>query len=384
MTEVRVRTGIEVLRARGCAALKGKRVGLLTNPSAVDGQLDSTLDILRRAEGVQLDVLFSPEHGIAGALADGELIDSGRDERTGLAIRSLSGELGAIIHPTREMLRDVDVIVCDIQDIGVRYYTFTWTITHVLEAAGEFGVEVMILDRPNPLGGTADGAPLEAGMTSAVGRFPVPTQPGMTLGELARLFNATWNPTPAALSVIACEGYMRGMTWAETGLPFVPPSPNMPHLVTAQHYPGSCLIEGTTLSEGRGTALPFEIVGAPGIDGHALAEALNARGWDGVRFRPHYFQPNVNKHAGVMCGGVQAHITEARAYRPLRVWLGVLNVLCQMGAVEWLAGHFDHLLGVRDVRERIQKGEALDDLFAEWDGFCRDFAVMRTPYLLYE
>src|SRR5262249_1955962 len=156
-----------------------------------------------------------------------------------------------------------DVIVCDIQDIGVRYYTYTWTVSHILEAAGEFGKEVMILDRPNPLGGRVKGAPLDTRFTSLVGRYPVPTQPGMTLGELAQLFNAIWNPTPAQLTVIPCEGYTHDPAWAETGLPFVPPSPNMPHLVTAQHYPGSCLIEGTSLSEGRGTALPFEIVGAP-------------------------------------------------------------------------------------------------------------------------
>jgi uncharacterized protein YbbC (DUF1343 family) len=381
MTGQRVSAGIEVLHETGFAQLRGKRIGLLTNPSAVDRQLNSTLDILRRADGVQIKALFSPEHGIAAAVAEGEHVESGRDPRTGLTLHSLYGEQ---MRPTREMMRDVDVIVCDIQDIGVRYYTFTWTITHVLEAAGEYGVEVIILDRPNPLGGKVDGAPLEAGLASLVGRVSVPTQPGMTLGELARLFNATWNPTPAALSVIACEGYVRGMRWEETGLPFVSPSPNMPHLVTAQHYPGSCLIEGTTLSEGRGTTLPFEIVGAPGNDGHALAEALNAQGWDGVRFRPHYFQPAVNKHAGAMCGGVQAHIIDAQAYQPIRVWLGVLAVLCQLGVVEWKAEHFDRLLGVHGVRERLDAGDSLDDLFAEWDGFCRDFAVMRKPHLLYE
>ncbi|MBX3086477.1 MAG: DUF1343 domain-containing protein [Anaerolineae bacterium] len=381
MASRQVITGIEALRAQKFAPLRGKRVGLLTNPSAVDRLLNSTLDILRSADEVQLVALFSPEHGIAAAVADGEPVASGRDPRTGLTLHSLYGET---TRPTPDMLRGLDVIVCDIQDIGVRYYTFTWTITHVLEAAGEAGIEVMILDRPNPLGGKVAGAPLEPALTSLVGRVPVPTQPGMTLGELARLFNATWNPTPAALSVIACEGYRRGMMWAEIGLPFVPPSPNMPHLVTAQHYPGACLVEGTTLSEGRGTALPFEIFGAPGLNGHALAEALNKQDWDGVRFRPHYFQPAANKHAGVMCGGVQAHITDAAAYRPLRVWLGVLAAILSLYTFEWNAGHFDRLIGVHGVRERIDAGEALDDLFAQWEQFCRDFAVMRTPYLLYE
>ena len=380
MSEIPVRTGIEVLREANFAALYGKRVGLLTNPSAVDGQLNSTLDILRSADGVKLNALFSPEHGIAAAVADGEHVGSGRDERTRLPLFSLYGEM---LRPTRNMLSDLDVIVCDIQDIGVRYYTFTWTITHVLEAAGEYGVEVLILDRPNPLGGKVDGAPLEAGLTSLVGRVPVPTQPGMTLGELARLFNAQWNPTPAELSVIACEGYRHGMSWAETGLPFVPPSPNMPHLVTAQHYPGTCLVEGTTLSEGRGTPLPFEIVGAPGIDGHALAAELNAQGWAGIRFRSHYFQPAANKHAGVMCGGVQAHNIDASAYQPIRVWLGVLQILCRLGVMEWKPDRFDRLLGVHGVREQLNAGTSLADLFAQWDKFCDEFRVLREPYLLY-
>jgi uncharacterized protein YbbC (DUF1343 family) len=374
-----VRTGIEVLRANGFAQLRGKRVGLLTNPSAVDSALVSTYAILQRAENVNLVALFSPEHGLTADAADGESVTSKIDPLTGLPVYSL---YGATERPTRDMLENIDVIVVDIQDIGVRYYTFTWTMSHVLEAAGEYGVEVIILDRPNPLGGFPTGAPLDMQFSSLVGRYPVPTQPGMTLGELAQLFNATWNPHPAQLTVIRCKGYTRSMDWLETGLPLVPPSPNMPHLVTAQHYPGACLVEGTSLSEGRGTALPFEIVGAPGIDGIALAGTLNAQGWDGVCFRPHVFKPTASKHAGIVCEGVQAHITDSSSYQPVQVWLGVLSIIYRQYPFVWNR-HFTRLIGSDTVQPLIENGTLLDALFAEWDAFCADFAQQRQQYLIY-
>ncbi len=376
----RVLTGIEVLRANHFAQLQGKRVGLFTNLNAVDSNLVSTYDILRHAPEVNLTAIFSPEHGLTAALADGQNISSSVDARTGLSIYSL---YGATEHPTAEMLANVDVIVCDSQDIGVRYYTFTWTMSHILEAAGEHGVEVIILDRPNPLGGYPFGAPLDTRFASLVGRFPVPTQPGMTMGEMAQLFNTQWNPTPAKLSVIACEGYTRGMAWEETGLTFVPPSPNMPRLLTAQHYPGACLVEGTSLSEGRGTALPFEIVGAPGLDGYDLAKTLNAQGWAGVRFRPHVFQPNASKYAGELCSGMQVHITDARAYQPLPVWLGVLAAIYQQQPFTW-NDHFERLIGTDKVRHLIETNAPQDNLFAEWQASCADFDTLRQPYLIYE
>lgn len=377
-----MRIGIEVLRAAGFASLRGKRVGLLSNPSAVDENLVSTIDILHAAPEVQLTALFSPEHGLSAVAADGEAVASTTDPATGLPVYSLYGETK---RPTREMLAAVDVVVCDIQDIGVRYYTFSWTISHILEAAGEYGdgVEVMILDRPNPLGGQPSGAAFDLRFASLVGRYPVPTQPGMTLGELAQLFNAGWNPHPAQLTVVACEGYRREMRWQETGRLFVPPSPNMPHLVTVQHYPGACLVEGTSLSEGRGTALPFEIVGAPDIDGAALARALNAQGWAGVLFRPHLFKPSAGKHADVVCGGVQVHITDEQAYQSVQVWLGVLEIIYRQYPFSWNP-HFSRLIGNDVVQQRIEKGESLDDLYAAWRDFCADFAKKRQPYLIYD
>jgi uncharacterized protein YbbC (DUF1343 family) len=372
-------TGIEVLRRDGFAALKSKRVGLLTNPSAVDRNLTSTYAILRQMSDVRLTALFSPEHGFAAVAADGEHVASSIDSQTGLPIHSLYGPTQ---RPTREMVAGLDAILVDIQDIGVRYYTFVWTLSHVLEAAGEYGIEVIVLDRPNPLGDTVAGAPLDTRFASLVGRYPVPILHGMTLGELARLFNSVWNPTPAHLTVIACKGYGRSMDWQETELPFVSPSPNMPHLVTAQHYPGSCLIEGTTLSEGRGTALPFEVVGAPGLDAEALANALNDRGWPGVRFRPYAFKPTASKYTGEVCAGVQAHITNVSAYRPVETWLGVLQEIYRQQPFGW-NDHFERLIGSSDVRPLIESGTPFDSIYEQWDKLGAEFRLLRKPYLIY-
>ena len=378
-----VRPGIDVLRAEGFAPLRGRRIGLMTNPSAVDTRLNSTVDVLWRAREVTLVALFGPEHGVTGTVADGEPVASGIDARTGLPAHSL---YGTTYRPTREMLEGVDVLVCDIQDIGARFYTFLWTVSYILEAAGEYGVPVMILDRPNPIGGRAAGPLLMPEVASFVGRHPIPIRHGMTLGELALMFNALWNPFPAHMDVIQCEGWSRHMRWEDTGLPFVPPSPAMPHPVTAKHYPGACLLEGTTLSEGRGTALPFEIVGAPYLDGPVLAERLNVQGWPGVRFRPHIFEPAASKYAGVTCHGVQAHITDEDTYDPILVWLGVISVIRAQYPAHfgWHPAHFDRLIGNRAVREAIDRGVAISELVASWAPEIAAFQEQRRPYLLYE
>lgn len=384
-----IQFGIDSLEADGFKALAGRRVGLMTNPAAVNSALVTTYDVFRKSDA-RLAALFAPEHGFAGAVADGERVALSVDRRTGLPVFSLYGES---YRPTPAMLESVDVVVCDIQDVGVRYYTFLWTISYILEACGESGVEVMVLDRPNPLGDTVRGGGLAPEFSSFVGRFPVPVQHGMTLGELAQMMNAVWNPTPAKLTVIPCKGWRPESLWPETGLAYTPPSPNMPHFVTNLHYPGACLIEGTTLSEGRGTALPFEITGAPYIDGIALAEQLNRYAWPGVRFRPHTFQPAASKYAGQYCDGVQAHITDSRAYDPLGVWLGVIHEIRHRypESFTWWPSyheaerhHFDRLIGSASVRPMIDKGAPLDALMAVWDAFCQEFRTARRPYLLYE
>lgn len=386
-----VLTGLDVLLGNDFKPLAGGRVGLFTNASAVDRTLRRSVDQFRAAHErgrFTLAAIFAPEHGLDVVAQDGEKVAS--SALGGIPVHSLYGDT---MRPTHDMLEGLDVLVCDIQDIGVRYYTYLWTVTHILEAAGEHDVPVLILDRPNPLGGVVvDGTPLEPEFASLVGRCNISTRHGMTLAEVARMFNTEWNPTPASLSVIPCSGWERQMRWRDTGLAFVPPSPNMPHLSTVEQYPGACLVEGTTLSEGRGTALPFEIVGAPYIDGLALAESLNRHGFPGVRFRPHSFQPNASKWAGQVCGGVQVHVTDAAEFDPIWVWLYTIDYIRTFYPEQfaWLPPadngiyHFDRLIGSSRPRVWMNADSALDDLLTEWAFYSKAFAAQRVPYLLYE
>lgn len=400
-----VLTGLDRLIRDEFAPLAGRRVGLLTNPSAVDRSLRSAYRRFAEASNITLAALFGPEHGFAGMAADGAPVEDAVDPRTGVPLYSL---YGANMRPNGAMLRDLDVLVIDLQDIGVRYYTYVWTATHVLEAAGEHGVPVVILDRPNPLGGEVVGGPLlEKAYSSLVGRFPVPIRHGLTLGELAQMANALWNPTPAEVEVITCEGWRRAMTGDETGLPWVPPSPAMPQLATLWHYPGACLVEGTNLSEGRGTALPFEIAGAPWIDPEALVDHLRGETWGaafGAGFRPHTFQPVDSKWAGQACQGVQVHILDRARWRPLEAWLGVLITIRARypERFEWLPSyaadaegavyHFDRLIGGAWMRKEIEAGvragqgagTILGRFAAEWLDDAHAFELQRQPYLLYE
>jgi uncharacterized protein YbbC (DUF1343 family) len=374
------RPAIEQLVAQDFAPLHKRRVGLLTHPAAVDRQMRSTYHILRAATAVQLTALYAAEHGALGSAQAGETITDTTDT-SGIPIYSLYGQTR---RPTPEMLANIDVLVCDIQDVGVRYYTYVWTLTHVVEACGTAGIPVLILDRPNPLGDRIAGGGLVAELSSLVGRYDVPVQHGMTIGELLQLHNADWNPTPAALTVLPCDGYTRTLTWAQIDRPFVPTSPNIPHISTVQHYPGACLIEGTTLSEGRGTPLPFEITGAPYIDADALAQRLNALGLAGVRFRPHQFRPTMSKYAGTSCAGVQAHITGAD-FDALRTWLHVIHTIRHLypDQFDWHGAFFDKLIGKPEPRSQIDAGIAIDDMIAGWATTVRDFAERRRPYLLY-
>lgn len=377
-----VQLGIDVLTANNFDVLAGKRVGLMTNPSGVNRDLVSTVDVLRHADAVNLVALFGPEHGVFAVEADGMAVDDGRDPRTGLMAFSL---YGATMRPTAAMLAEIDVMVVDIQDVGVRFYTYIWTLSHVLEACGAAGVPVIVLDRPNPLGGVAvHGALLDARYDTMVGRRALPVQHGLTIGEFARLFNGEWNPTPADVSVVTCDGWQREMLWPDTGLMWVPTSPAMPNLTTVAHYPGACFIEGTTLSEGRGTAIPFEVVGMPGMDGWALAEQLNALGLDGVRFRAHPFIPMSSKHKNEKCFGVQVHITDAQAYNPLHSWMYILEAIWKSygDQVGWNETHFDRLIGDPHARQDIEQGN-VDAMLARWAQDVEAFNAQREPYLLY-
>ena len=384
-----VLTGIDVLQAQHFASSHGKRVGLLTNPSAVNADMLSTYRMLYEADSVNLVALFGAEHGAFGRVEAGEKVGAMVDARTGIPVHSL---YGTSYRPTPDMLQNIDVMVCDIQDIGVRYYTYLWSMTHVVEVCGDVGVPVIILDRPNPLGGIVRGRGLEQEFSSLVGRYNVPIQHGMTIGEVVQMHNTEWNTPPADLTVIPCENYRRGMTWDDFTRPFVQTSPNMPHMSTVKQYAGSCLIEGTNLSEGRGTTLPLEIAGAPYVDGRDLADALNTLNLPDVRFRPHQFTPTFSKWSNEACDGVQVHIM-GDAFEPITTWLYVIHTIKTLYADDfawrdpWAEGDhppIDKLIGSDTPRKQFDAGASVTDVMADWQNDITLFLQRREPYLIYE
>jgi uncharacterized protein YbbC (DUF1343 family) len=361
---------------------------LVTNASAVTSAVLPAADALRSA--CTLVALFAPEHGLGAHAQDGAPVAFTVDAHTGLPVYSLYGESKA---PTSEMLVGVDVLVFDIQDIGARFYTYIWTMTHVLEAVAEHRLPLVILDRPNPINGsTCEGPIVQPGYESFVGRYPLPVRHGLTVGELAHLINAEWD-LGADLTVIKMEGWQRKMWFDETGLPWVPPSPAMPKLETATVYPEACLLEGTNLSEGRGTATPFECLGAPWIDGPRLAEALNELHLPGVRFRPTSFIPSASKHRGKTCHGVYLHVMDRDAFRPLQAGLHILSTLLRLWpeCFSWLGTswegrlpHFDLLIGNGWVRDGLDKGARVSEIVARWQEELTQFSSQRERYYLYD
>ncbi len=391
-----VRTGLEVLLSARRELIAARRVGLITHPAATLPDFTSVVDALLAA-GVKLTALYGMEHGLTGAAADGSPVRHGIDARTGLPVFSLYGATQA---PTSEMLANVEVLLFDVQDVGVRFYTFISTLFHVLRAAGQFGRPVIVLDRPNPIDGLhVEGPLLQPGFESFVGVARLPIRHGLTIAELARWFNREYQ-LGADLTVVAMQGWQRHMRFDATGLPWIPTSPAMPHLSTATVYPGACLLEGTNLSEGRGTALPFEQCGAPWVDGYALARALNALHLPGIWFRPTSFQPSVSKHAGQVCGGVQWHVTNMETFRPVSVALHLITTLLVRypDQFEWTSYeradsdrryHFDALMGTNRVRlaldlTRVSPGRAsARDLISDWSADEAEFRQQRLRCLIY-
>jgi uncharacterized protein YbbC (DUF1343 family) len=379
--------GLDLLLAEP-QRLARQRVGLVTNASGVTRELRSNVDALRAA-GVNLVALFGPEHGFSASAPDAAHIASGYDARTGLPIYSLYGDTRK---PTREMLANLDVLLFDLQDVGVRFYTYTATLALTLEACAENRVPLIVLDRPNPINGnTLEGAILDSALQSFVGHGPLPIRYGMTIGELARFYNAELN-IGAELDVMAMRGWQRALWFDETGLQWVPPSPGMSHFAASVVYPGMCLMEGTNLSEGRGTALPFEIVGAPFLDGHALAEELNARQLPGVRFRPITFTPTASKHAQQTCYGVQVHVIDREALRAVTVGLRIIQACRAQNPArfEFLPSswegrppHFDLLVGDSRARTALQANQSIEALLREWEHALARFDAQRQKYLLY-
>jgi uncharacterized protein YbbC (DUF1343 family) len=386
-----VRTGLDVLRDRDFAPLRDLRVGLVCHPASVDSRLHHAADLLSTAPGVTLAALFGPEHGFSGVAQD--LIGVGDSSAGALRVHSLYGSSFASLKPTADQLRGLDALVIDLQDIGSRYYTFQATMLYCLEAAAEHRVAAFVLDRPNPLAGVAvEGPALQRGFESFVGAHPIATRHGLTVGELSGLYRAERVPG-VELEVVACEGLRREMLFDATGLPWVLPSPNMPTPDTALVYPGQCLLEGTNLSEGRGTTRPFELCGAPWIDPRALAKRLEADGLPGVVFRPAWFRPTFQKFAGRDCGGVQLHVTDRAAFRPVRTGLAVLAALRDLSGARfaWRTEEYefvsdrpaiDLLFGSDRERLALESGATWREIAAAWEPEEAAFRERRAPHLI--
>lgn len=381
-----MRTGMDVLLSGGVPEVAGKKVGLISNHTGIDSHLRSTIALLHDSDQCDLAALFAPEHGIWGGTQAGAEISGHIDMRTGLPVYSL---YGATNSPARDVLDTLDVLVFDMLDLGVRYATRLSIMAESQAAAAEADVVFVVCDRPNPLSGKhVEGGLLDPRFASLVGYHAIPVRHGMTFGELARLFAAErgW-PEPI---VVPMQGWQRAWWFDETGLPWVFPSPNLPTLDAVTLYPGTCLIEGTNLSEGRGTTRPFELIGAPWLNPFALAAALERRSPQGVAFRPTYFTPTFSKHAEVPCGGVQIHILDREALRPVALGMAVLEVLRALDpeSFAWRQGRegqysIDLLLGTDQPRRTLDDGNDLAQLMTRWDADAKAFEERRRPFLLY-
>ncbi len=389
-----VTIGLERLLTDQRSLLEGRRLGLLCNPVSVDRRFRHAADLLVTAAGKRLVRLFGPEHGVRGVAQDMVPVGHQTDPETGLPVVSLYGADVGSLRPRREDLADLDVLVCDLQDVGSRYYTYAWTALLCLEICAEVGVTLVVCDRPNPLGGVkVEGGPVGLGFESFVGMHSVPNRHGLTLGELLRLCRAE-RRIDAALEVVPVTGWAREMVHETTGRPWVLPSPNMPTPDTAFVYPGMCLVEATELSEGRGTTRPFELVGAPFIEPTRLAAALEERELPGVSFRPTWFLPQFQKHRGRDCGGVQLHVTDRGAFEPYRTGLELLSVVKRLYPQQfaWRSQPYefvrdvpaiDLLTGSAGYRRAMDDTRSLEALIEADRAESNRFLERRQPYLLY-
>ena len=376
-----VRPGVEVFVAHPPAVVRGKRVGLITNQSGIDRQRRSTIDLLRASTELTLVALYSPEHGIRG-IAETR-VTSSVDEKTGLPVHSLYGET---YKPTPRMLEGIDVLVYDIQDLGVRQYTYESTLALAMQAAAEKGIPIVVLDRPNPITGTIlEGDILEPAYHSFVGIYPVLSRHGMTLGELAKLYNAEQR-IGAELTVVPVEGWRRGTWWDQTGLPWVNPSPNIRRLEAAIHYPGTVFFEAINVSEGRGTDLPFEQIGAPWLKNTEVVGAMNAMRLPGIRFETVAFRvaESANKYPGQLLNGVRFILTDRDAYRPLATSLLMIDLIRRLhpDQFQWADSTIERHGGTARLRRAIESG-TLPELLREWERDQAAFREKRAPYLIY-
>jgi len=361
---------------------EGKKVGLITNPTGINSDFQSTIDILN--EKVNLVSLFSPEHGIRGNLQAGSSLSTYIDEKTGLTVYSL---YGSTKKPTKAMMDTIDILAIDLQDAGARFYTYIYTMAYAMEACAENGKEFVVFDRPNPAGGSAvEGNILDLDYRSFVGNYPIVQRHGMTIGELAQLFNDEYEIN-SNLTVIKMDKWERNMYFDETNLPWVIPSPNFPSTETALVYPGTCIFEGTNLSEGRGTTIPFQVVGAPYIDAEVYANALNALSLDGVTFRPTYFTPTFSKHANKLVGGVQVHVTDRETFQSVKVGWTMLDVVRNLYPNDFviLSAYSDKcmlnlLTGTSYIKDDTY---TLAEQYSILEQDTETFKLTRAKYLLY-
>ena len=393
----KVQTGLDILTAQAFAPLRGMKVGLVVHPASCNASLRHAIDLFSAAPQLTLSAIFGPEHGLMGQAQD--LIHVAEHESTGhgaaARLHSLYGTNVCSLRPTAESLRGLDILVIDMQDVGSRYYTFQATMLYCLEAALPLGLPVMILDRPNPIGGLAvEGPALEPGFQSFVGCADTAIRHGLTMGELARLYVQERGIAGAPLTVVACEGWKRSMLFQDTGLPWILPSPNMPAPATALVYPGACLVEGTHLSEGRGTTRPFEIMGAPWLSGREFAARLEQAKLPGVIFRPLTFRPTFQKHAGKDCGGVQIHVTDPDAFRPVRTGYTFLQTARSLnpGEFQWRTEIYEYvtnpiaidlLFGNASGRAAIEQNIPWPEATRAWENDEAAFRSRRQPILIY-
>jgi uncharacterized protein YbbC (DUF1343 family) len=378
-----VRPGIEVLLADSLHLIRNRGVGLVTNQAGVDA--DGISDVVRlRAAGTRLVALFSPEHGFRGAADPGAKVASTVDSATGLPIYSLYGRTSA---PTPDMLQGIDVMLIDLQDVGARYYTWLFTTIEVMKSAGRAGVPVVILDRPNPIGGAVQGNVLEPAFITTVGQLEIPMRHGLTLGELARLARSDLQ-LEVDLAVVPAAGWRRSQPFGRTGLPFIPPSPNLKNLESLYHYPGTCLFEGTNLSVGRGSDAPFQQLGAPWLDTTAVLRQIRATKPPGVTFRGVAFtpaRPGDGKFADTLVQGIRLDLTDPSTYDPTVTAVHLLTAIrsAHPDELDWIPAHFDRLAGTRSLREAIQEGREAGIIVREWAPGAQRFRERSRPVRIY-
>jgi uncharacterized protein YbbC (DUF1343 family) len=377
-----LRLGIDRLLGSEYKKLEGKRLGLITNETGQTSNLVPTIDALCEHPRLNLVALFGPEHGVRGYAQAGARVSSSTDPGTDLPVHSLYGKS---VKPTPEMLSEVDAIIFDIQDAGVRFFTYMSTLAHVMQAAVGTDIDIVVLDRPNPITGTrVEGTVLDPNFASFVGLYPIALRHGMTVGEMAHMFNEAFG-IGCKLSVVRMEVWSRSSWYDETGAFWVLPGPNVATLDSAILYPGTCLVEGVNVSEGRGTTRAFENIGAPWIDARELWRNLRALDLAGVAFRQAYFIPTFSKYQGELCAGVQLHVTDRDTFQPVNTGLHLIATLKSLyPELLEFRPHFDRLLGTDTVRKQLEAGDSVESIVASWAPELERFCQLREKYLLYD